>query len=87
MTIGKPGKMALLWRGNRQGQGEATAQNNRLNPVFEALIALDINAKPAIYADDTVDNVREQLLKVDGVLVWVDPISGGQNRTRLDAYC
>jgi hypothetical protein len=29
--------------------------------------------------------VREQLLAVDGVLVWVDPISGGKTRTLLDA--
>ena len=29
--------------------------------------------------------MREQLLAVDGVLVWVDPISGGKTRTLLDA--
>jgi len=29
--------------------------------------------------------VREQLLGCDGVLVWVNPISEGQNRTMLDA--
>jgi hypothetical protein len=29
--------------------------------------------------------VREQLLAVDGVLVWVDPIHEGQTRTVLDA--
>ena len=29
--------------------------------------------------------IREQLLKVDGVLVWVDPIHQGQTRTVLDA--
>jgi hypothetical protein len=83
MTAGKAGKLALL--GNRRGRGEATAQNNRLNRVFEALTALGIRAEPAIYADDTADDVREQLLKLDGVLVWVDPISDGQNRTQLDA--
>jgi hypothetical protein len=31
------------------------------------------------------NDVREQLLKLDGVLVWVDPISDGQNRPQLDA--
>ena len=31
------------------------------------------------------DEVREQLLKADGVLVWVDPLSGGRNRVALDA--
>src|SRR5260221_5022531 len=85
MTVGKAGKLALLWRGNRQARGEATAQNNPLNRVFEALTALGIRAEPAIYADDVADDVREQLLKLDGVLVWVDPISDGHNRTQLDA--
>jgi hypothetical protein len=85
MTLGKAGKLALLWRGNRQERGEAPAQNNRLNPVFEALTALGIDAEPAIYGDGAVDDVRKQLLKLDGVLVWVDPISDGENRTQLDA--
>ena len=31
------------------------------------------------------NEVREQLLNVDGVLVWVNPISEEQNRTTLDA--
>jgi hypothetical protein len=85
MTVGKAGKLALLWRGDRQARDKATAQNNRLNRVFETLTALGIRTEPAIYADDLVDDVREQLLKLDGVLVWVDPISDGQNRTQLDA--
>jgi hypothetical protein len=84
MTVSEAGKVALLWRGNPQERSEATAQNNRLNPVFEALTSLGIHAEPAIYAGDAVDDVREQLLKVDGVLVWVDPISDGQNQTQLD---
>ncbi len=84
MTLTKAGQLALLWRGNRHAGGEVTAQDSRLNPVFEALTALGIRAEPAIYADDMADGVREQLLEVDGVLVWVDPISDGQNRTQLD---
>jgi hypothetical protein len=84
MTPGENGKVALLWRGNRQARSEATAQNSRLNRVFEALAALGIEAEPAVYADDMVDEVRRQILNSDGVLVWVDPISDGQNRRVLD---
>ncbi len=83
MTVDKADKVALLWREDRQTRGEATAQY--INRVFEALTTLGICAEPAIYADDTADDVREQLLKLDGVLVWVDPIYDGQNRTQLDA--
>jgi hypothetical protein len=48
------------------------------------MTALGIEAAPAIYADDVADQVREQLLRCDGVLVWVDPLFAGQNRTVLD---
>ena len=84
-SVGKPARLALLWRGDRQARLEATPDNNRLSRVFEALAALGIHAEPAIYADDMVSEVREQLLKLDGVLVWVNPISDGQDRTALDA--
>jgi hypothetical protein len=63
----------------------ATFQNNRFHRVFEELAAIGIHAEPAVYADDIADEVREQLLAVDGVLVWVDPIHEGQTRTVLDA--
>jgi len=77
--------LALLWRGDRLGRRDATPDNNRLSRVFEALAALGIHAEPAVYADDLESEVREQLRKLDGVLVWVNPISDGQNRIALDA--
>jgi hypothetical protein len=85
MIPGKAGKLALLWRGDRQERSEARTRNNRLDRVFEALTALGIEAEPAVHADDMIDEVREQLLGSDGVLVWVNPISEGENRILLDA--
>jgi hypothetical protein len=82
---GATARLALLWRGDREARRNATPHNNRLSHVFEALAALGVRAEPAVYADETAPDVREQLLKLDGVLVWVDPISDGQNRTALDA--
>jgi hypothetical protein len=85
MTASNHGKVAVLWRGDRQARIEATPGNNRFHRVFESLAALGIHAEPAVYAEETADEVREQLLRVEGVLVWVDPISGGRNRAALDA--
>ncbi len=85
ITADKPGKLALLWRGDRKARDETTPQNNRYHRIFEALAALGIEAEPAIYADEIADEVRRQLLGCDGVLVWVDPISDGQTRLKLDA--
>ena len=79
------GRLAVLWRGDREARRDATPHNNRLSRVFEALAAVGIQAEPAVYADDVASVVREQLLKLDGVLVWVDPISDGQNRATLDS--
>jgi hypothetical protein len=79
------GKLALLWRGDLETRREATAGNNRWQHIFAALAALDIHVEPAVYCEEAADEVREQLLKMDGVLVWVDPLSDGRNRVTLDA--
>ena len=84
MTNVKHHRIAVLWRGDREARQAATPQNNRYHRVFEELAALGIHAEPAVYADEVAEEVREQLLAVDGVLVWVDPISGGRTRAVLD---
>ena len=78
----KQHRIGVLWRGDREARRAATPQNNRYHRVFEELAALGIHAEPAVYADDIADEVREQLLSVDGVLVWVDPIHEGAARQR-----
>jgi hypothetical protein len=77
-------RVAILWRGDHEARRNATPQNNRYFRIFEELAALGIHAEPAVYADELVAEVRQQLLAVDGVLVWVDPIHLGQTRKVLD---
>ena len=77
--------VAILWRGDHRQRRDATPYNNRYRQVFEELIGLGIDAHPAVYNDDIAREVRDQLLKADGVLVWVDPIHQGLTRERLDA--
>jgi hypothetical protein len=77
-------KMAILWRGDREARQAATPHNNRYVSIFEELAALGITAEPAVFAEEFADEVREQLLGADGVLVWVDPLSGGRTRATLD---
>jgi hypothetical protein len=85
MADGKPYRIAILWRGDREARRAATPQNSRFYRVFEGLAADGIDAEPAVYDEDLEDEVRRQLLAVDGVLVWVDPIQRGKSRTELDA--
>jgi hypothetical protein len=81
----KPYRIAVLWRGDREARRDTTPQNNRYHRIFEELAALGIDAEPAVYDEEFAEEVREQLLAVDGVLVWVDPLSRGKTRAALDA--
>jgi hypothetical protein len=62
----------------------ATPENNRYHRVFEELAALGIHAEPAVFDEAFADEVREQLLAMDGVLVWVNPLQDGKTRAVLD---
>ena len=77
-------KVAILWRGDRETRAAATPQNNRYQHVFEQLKAVGIDAEPAVYADEMLDEVYQQLISVDGVLVWVNPLDNGLTRAKLD---
>ncbi|WP_315836199.1 Cj0069 family protein [Bradyrhizobium prioriisuperbiae] len=76
--------VAILSRGDAAARRDATPQNSRFVRVFEALAAIGIDARPAIYDESFADAVCDQLLAVDGVLVWVDPIHQGRTREALD---
>src|SRR6516225_2736069 len=78
-------KIAILWRGERAARAAATPDNNRYHRIFAELQALGIDAEPAVYAEDLIDELHAQLLKVDGVLVWVNPLDDGRTREQLDA--
>lgn len=77
-------KIAILWRGDAAARQAATPRNNRFHRIFEELVALGIEAEPAVYDEDFAAEVRDQLLAADGVLVWVDPIHQGKSRAELD---
>jgi hypothetical protein len=77
-------RIAILWRGDAAVRRDATPQNNRFVRVFEALAASGIEARPVVYDESFAGAVRDQLLTVDGVLVWVDPIHQGRTRAALD---
>lgn len=56
----------------------------RLRPLLLAFEGHGVDAEPVVYSEEWHDAVRTTLLCVDGVLVWVDPISDGRDRSRLD---
>jgi uncharacterized protein DUF6815 len=78
-------KIAIVWRGDPVARAAATPENNRYHQIFSELRALGIAAEPAVYCEETHDELRAQLMKVDGVLVWVNPLEGDRTREHLDA--
>lgn len=74
-------RIGVLWRGEPR---TATDEPHRMHAIFEALAGCGAEAEPVPYSDATVDEVRDRLLQLDGVLVWVDPITAGNDRSRLD---
>jgi hypothetical protein len=77
------GRVALVWRGD-PGAGVPEPATTRHHLIFSALAALGIAAEPALYSEEAEESVRARLRAMDGVLVWVDPLSSGKDRSRLD---
>jgi hypothetical protein len=85
MSENHHGKVAILYPGDHSARQDATPGNNRLASIFRALHDLGVEAEPAVYHDDFCEDVHRQLLSVDGVLVWMNPIQDGHDRSILDA--
>ena len=79
-------RVGLLWRAewDPPQPGVSITGSCKLREMFRAFEALGVDAAPVIYSDQAVDAVRDQLLGLDGVLVWVNPIQDGLDRSKLD---
>lgn len=75
-------RIALLWH---RAEDQPKSRRQRLDGVFRALNDLGATAEPVIYAEELADTVRERLRSIDGVLVWVNPITEGCDRVLLDS--
>lgn len=83
--MSRPGKVAIVWRGDAETRAAATPENNRYHKIFSELLELGIDAKPAVYCEEMQDEVCAQLQEFDGVLVWVNPLQEGRTRENFDA--
>ena len=85
MSAAPTPKAALLYPGDRAARDRADPAASRFAALFEALSAAGVNAEPAVHHDDFADEVTAQLLGMQVVLVWCNPIEDGRRRDRLDA--
>ncbi|MDQ6638899.1 MAG: Cj0069 family protein [Pseudomonadota bacterium] len=81
----RPLHIAIVYPGDSEIRRLATRENNRFAAVFAAFAAHGVDARPAVYNLAQTNELREQLLEVDGALIWVNPIDAGLSRAPLDA--
>lgn len=77
-------RLGILWRGNRDENPSRPDSSRGLESLFDALGDLNVDVVPVVFMDDAIDEIRAQLLGLDGVLVWVNPIQDGATRGVLD---
>jgi hypothetical protein len=82
--VSAPLKLALVWRGDPSVPDRPTRHSDRLQPLIQALADAGVTTEPVVYFDDTAEAVRDHLLQCDGVMVWVNPLADGHDRSRLD---
>src|SRR5262249_24461203 len=77
-------RVAVMFAGAPSNRATVKLEETRFGNIAKALRAVGLDVEAASYADEVSDEVREQLLGVDGVLVWVDPVRKDGNRANLD---
>src|SRR5215469_3363022 len=77
-------RVAMMFAGDPSSRATLKLEETRLGDIAKALRNVGLDVEAAVYADEVADEVREQLLRVDGVLVWVDPVRKDGDRARLD---
>jgi hypothetical protein len=79
-------RVGLLWRAEWDpvDSYSSVVDKCKLRGVFAAFEACGVNAEPVVFTDAAAERIREQLLALDGVLVWVNPIQDGLDRSVLD---
>lgn len=85
MATPQHNKVAIVWRGDPARPVERIPETSRLYPVALALQAVGLSVEPIVYAESASGAVRNRLLACAGVLVWVDPLTDGKDRSDLDA--
>src|SRR5262247_2911271 len=77
-------RVAVMFAGDPSTRATVKLEETRFGNIAKALRDVGLDVEAASYADEVADAVREQLLGVDGVLVWIDPVRKDGNRAKLD---
>ena len=78
-------RVAIVFSAETAPRHSIKIENTRLAGIAAALREVGIEVEGVPYTDEGAEDVRAQLLRVDGVLVWVNPIERDRDRSVLDA--
>lgn len=78
-------RIGILWRDDRKARPPVPDARHGLAPLYQAFEQLPVTLRAVVFDDSAIEEVRDELLGLDGVLVWVNPIQDGANRANLDA--
>ena len=85
-TIGRisPYRVAIVFPADPKLRQKTRLEDSRFAQTAAALAEKGVAVEGAPYVVDAVEQLREQLMRVDGVLVWINPIIDGRDRTELN---
>ncbi len=76
--------VGIAYHGDEPARSAADLSVGRFAGVAAALAGVGIDPLPAVYHDDFADEFMERAARLDGLLVWVNPIENGRDRSLLD---
>ena len=79
-----PYRVAIVFPANPEQRQKTRLEDSRFAWTAAALAEKGIAVEGAPYVADDIEGLREQLMRVDGVLVWINPIVDGRDRTALN---
>lgn len=81
---GSPYRVAIVFPADPEKRQKTSLEDSRFAQTAAALAEKGMAVEGAPYVADDVARLREQLTRVDGVLVWINPIVDGRDRTDLN---
>src|SRR5215813_10125233 len=79
-----PYRVAIVFPADPERRQKTRLEDSRFARTAAALAEKGIAVEGASYVAGDVEGLREQLMRVDGVLVWINPIVDGRDRTDLN---
>jgi hypothetical protein len=79
-----PYRVAIVFPADPERRQRTPLEDSRFARTAAALAEKGIAVEGAPYVADAIEGLREQLMRVDGVLVWINPIADGRDRTDLN---